>query len=333
MPDDQNTVNQGDMYSPPPKLSRADKKMMQSMNAPAKKSKKGVIIVILVLVLLMGGSLAVFALDIAGIRTQMVMPMVRAIPIVGNFLPEVDVYTDDTDEAYTFEELQLHRVAANAHIYNLERTIQELTRDLQEAEATIRVLQPFQNNHQNYLYATAQWNRMIAHGDPIAFVEFFEHVREENIPQLLEEADALIAYREELMRQVRIFNNMDETPAGEILIRNLMIDSSLVQRWLLEMSPARIAEIFEAMDEINDAANLMMLLNPTAPIFAPIEAPPLPTPPPLLATPTPTTVVDGNGEYNEYPEADISNEAVDELEAEIDEEIPDLTEDTDSEVE
>jgi|GEM_PF-4596042 len=321
------TVDENDIMSDSPDgdIETLPKKANIKAEKAAKKKAnnggrgKGGIIVLIIIVLLIGGAAAIVALDLFGLREQHIMPIVRGIPFVGSFFPAEE--SGAIVDTRTPEQLRMLYNSLELQNSTLEYQNATLQRQLEDANMAIANLRRFEEYFHAYRQATAEWNRMIAHGDPINFVEHFRYIVDEHVTQLWDEAMQINAFEDGIMEQVRTFNNMDADHTGAILERNLLLAPDLLVEWLLRMSASRRGEIFDTIDE-NIVATMMLLMTPTEPVFGPMTAPYLPLPPPVAGV-----IPDIDDEYEEESiieeESTIEEEFATEEEysTEIDEEI------------
>ena len=231
-------------------------------------SGKGGLIVFVLVVLLVIAAGAVIALDLFGFRERVLMPPLRNIPLVSDFFPEEEEEIDEMP----FEELQARYNAAQIQIESLQNQNAILMEEINDALLRIAGLVRFEERWSEYRVARAQMDQYIAHGDPISFVQFFGNVSEENIDDLVTEAELLIEFEERLMTQVRTMNAMDESAAGQILSDLLLRETEMMVRLIERMSPGRVAEIMETMEE-DVRTNVFIIMSPDVPGFEPLLPP------------------------------------------------------------
>ena len=282
-----------DIETLPTKADIKAEKEARKRERQSGKSKGG-IIAIIVFVLLLGVATAIIALDLFGLREQHIMPHVRNIPLIGTFFPAAE-YVEGED-IRTPEQLRNITSAQDIQIASQERRIQDLQDQLDSANQAIANLRRFEEHHNEVSQALAEFSRVLAHGDPINFVEHFQHVSDEHVPQLLDEARALNAFEEGIMESVRTLNNMDESSAGDVLARYLVLQPDLLVEFLVRMSAVRRGEVFDTM-EYATVATMIHMMTPQEPAFSQFVVPSL-SPPPLV----PPTVIPPAEEEEVYEE-------------------------------
>ena len=300
-----------------------------------KKGKGGKIILIIALLLIIGG-IAVIALDIGGIRSETIMPYLSNAPLIGSFFGEEE--EEDPIYEMTEDEMRLEIRHLRYQNESLRNQRDEFDRQLQGANARIRdYYQLFVNRWNEYRIASARFTQMLAHNDPINFVEFFYYIVEHDLvpadilAMIYGEAMAINIFNEEFRGLLATLNNMEEDRAAEDLERMLMINAPLAVRLVREMGASRRAAIFNAM-EATVSTTFFNLISVDPPVFAPLVPPPFlpeifePTPPPFV----PTDELDNEDEENGEEDTEEYDETED-AEDEEGEAIPDpIEEDTDA---
>ncbi|MCL2197706.1 MAG: hypothetical protein FWB80_02175 [Defluviitaleaceae bacterium] len=285
-----------------------------------KKGKGGKIVLIVVLLLIIMG-IAVIALDIGGVRSETIMPYLRNAPLIGSFFPEEEEYEMDALYEMTEEEMRQEIINLRNQVASLENQRSELNIQLHNAQTRIAHLEEFEMRWNEYRIASARFTQMLAHNDPINFVEFFYDIVEHDLvpadilAAIFGEAMAINAYDAEFRSLLATYNNMEEDRAAEDLERLLMINTPLAVRLVRAMGASRRAVIFDSM-EATVSTTFTNLISVEPPTFAPLVPPPFlpeifpPTPPPFV----PIDDLDdeeyeedeenGEEEYEEYEEED-----------------------------
>jgi hypothetical protein len=279
-------------------------------NKGEKRSRGGLIFLVLIL-LLIGAIVAVIALNVGGIRENHIMRYLRNAPLIGSQFSSPE---EDPIDELSPEELRRRYLAQRDQISSLQSQIASRDEQLANANAQIAHLSTFRDRWQMYRNASARFGQILAHNDPVNFVEFFEYIDEDLVPHLIADARAINVFNEELQAQVRTFNAMEESRAAEDLTHLLVRDTALAVRILREMGASRRAAIFDEMD-YTTSLSFHVLLSTSPPTFTPLVPPPyLPEIPPMTPaptpapTPTPVTDVEGEYENDEGPETEYGAE-------------------------
>ena len=253
-----------------------------SKTVKTNKKGKGKLMFFLILFLIIGGIAAVLILDIGGFRENVIMPYLRNAPIVGGFIP-APVYEEE--EELTPEELLQRYTILSQQLESVQTQLALANQQNVTYEELIVHLRAFENAWHLYRAARAQFEQMIALGDPENFIQFFDFVSEDNLVQRYLEAMAMAEFIEETTAIVATLNNMDESGAGEVLENLMTTDLDLMIRALWMMTPTRRAEIFDTL-EADVVTRMIVLMSPDEPIIAPALPPALPEfPPPPPAFP------------------------------------------------
>ncbi|MCL2620100.1 MAG: hypothetical protein FWD97_04105 [Defluviitaleaceae bacterium] len=178
---------------------KSNKKMAKAMKKEQKKAagkkSKVWLIILLAFVVIVGGFTALVAFDVFGLRTNVVMPMLRNLPIVGPmFAEEYDLETGLPVQTYdpsatvaileaqiAVMEQQLADATANYEAIVDEMSVLETT--INEHELENERLREIEEHHMEILADRERFEREVAEGNPEAFNNFFATMH----PELAEE--------------------------------------------------------------------------------------------------------------------------------------------------
>ncbi|MCL1846232.1 MAG: hypothetical protein FWF77_10055 [Defluviitaleaceae bacterium] len=305
---------------------------MESYGAKNKGKKgKGCLIVLVIFLLIFVAIIIAFALDVGGIRTDIIGGWLRNAPLVGSFFDR-DEEVDATYEM-TEEELRLAVVVYRNQIAALESERAAQNAQITAANARIAHLSRFEARWQEYRETSALFSQMLAHNEPVEFVTFFEAIVDHDlVPQdilaaAFAQAQAINVYDEELQVLVRTYNAMEDSRAAEDLERLLMANTTLAVRLVRAMSNTRRAEIFDEM-EYTTSSTFAILLATEPPTFSPLSPPPyLPEIIEPVASPVmPGAVVPDDELVDESEEIDEISDELEEMDAFTDELLGELEE-------
>ena len=271
-----------------------------------KKKGKGKLIFFLLFLLVVGGCAAVIALDIGGFRENTIMPYLRNAPVIGGFLPQ----PEPEEEELSVEELMRRLTVITNQLESVQAQLAISQEQLRLAEIRINHLTPFEDNWHIYRENRNAFDQMLAQNAPHDFIQFFNHVSQDNEVQLFIEALQLAQFWDETREIVSTLNNMDESGAGEVLQNLMTADTQLMVRALRMMSPVRRAEVLDTL-EAGVVTNMLILMSPDEPIFGPLLPPQLPLVPPPVTEAVIETAL---------PEEELEEELDEEGEAEPEDE-------------
>ncbi|MCL2499227.1 MAG: hypothetical protein FWE90_02705 [Defluviitaleaceae bacterium] len=266
---------------------------------PPKKGKRGLIIIIL-LVLIIGGVITVVGLNLFDFREGTLMPYLRNAPLVGGLFPPAE----EESEEIPLEEMDARQLANM--IRALEREIEVLQSQINAQSAREREhllliarLRPFRDHWFEYQRVSAEFNAMIARGDPDAFLNHIQYIMPEFYERLARDSIALRDFDESVMSQVRTLSNMQERNAADVLVNLRLTDIDLLVSILNAMSNPLRGAILDRMDaEI--AAHMLRLISMPVPVLPPMA-------PALFTPPLPETFEDITPE-EEYDDVDENGE-------------------------
>ncbi|MCL2188153.1 MAG: hypothetical protein FWC16_10285 [Defluviitaleaceae bacterium] len=267
----------------------------KGQDPPAKG--KGGLIVIIVLVLIIGGFMVILAFDLFGLREDVLMPYLRNAPLIGRLIPPAE----EEDANVRLEDMtpqQLARMIRELQGENeyLRGVIEEYEAQRRSDALRIARLLPFHEYWVEYQRVSAEFNAMIARGDPEAFLHFIEYVHPEFWEQLARDAMQLHLHDESVRMVVGTLNNMQEGHAAAILEDLLRTDTPLLINVLNAMGNSLRGAILEQL-EPNIAAIMVRFISVPEPNLVPL-APALFTP--LL--PDTYDELQPEEEYEEEPE-------------------------------
>jgi FtsZ-binding cell division protein ZapB len=275
---------------------------------PGKKGK-GCLIAIVVVLMLMVVTVLFFILNRENFRSYL-----ENAPLIGALF---SVLEEEIDPLYTMTDDEMRIEILNLRNENdsLRNQRDEAAAQLTSANELNRHLTTFQTRWNEYRRASATFTQMLAHNDPINFVDFFEDiVNHDLVPQdilaaAFAEAQAINVYDEELRMLVSTYNNMEAGNAAEAIERLRLTHTQLAVRMLRAMGNSRRGEIFDEM-EANVSSAFTILLSTEPPTFAPLVPPPaLPEISPLVPPrPTPPPPIEEDDDDDGEDEGDAEEE-------------------------
>lgn len=260
-----------------PKLTKEEKKQKKKERAEAiKQAKKngtyrpedfedddegGLGLIILAAIFIIIVWLAIFAIlirmDVGGLGSTIMYPVLKDIPYVNMILPEVEL---PQDSSYTFNTID----EAIARIQELEQTLAEYERNgsengsaIAELEAQVAALQPYKDNVDRFNEERQKFYQEVVFSDQAPDINEYRTYYESIDP-----TNAEIIYRQVVQQQEEdsrikdyalAYSSME--PANAAGIFDSMTDNfSLVARILKAMSAEDRGNILAAMDTTNAAA-------------------------------------------------------------------------------
>jgi len=139
------------------------------------KSKVGLIILIVVILIVAGGVTSI-ALDLFGFRTEVIIPFLRNVPVVGNLMPDAESQYDEPalDPDITIRDLQALVDSLNRQNELLQAEIESLYAIGIGLELENARLQEFADLHDERTAAFDEFMRALAEEEPEALMEFFQ---------------------------------------------------------------------------------------------------------------------------------------------------------------
>jgi flagellar motility protein MotE (MotC chaperone) len=255
-----------------------------------KKKKKGgfPVVAVIALLLIIGSIVALLFFNVFGFRENYVMPYLRNAPLIGPLFPappEGEEGGDAGKYANTSREELISMITALEYQVQTMEKNEAATRDqIAKLNETINYLRGFESQIEAYRQIKAEFDQMIALGDPEAYKNFFESISPENADRLYQEVLKHVQYDDEFKKYASAFAMMDAGEAATALTNLLTTNSTLLVKILWAINTESRAEIFNEM-EPNNVSRIARLMEPEEPITeAPVVAPPLPALAPTTAT-------------------------------------------------
>ena len=227
-----------------------------SMRAP-KKSKAG-LIVLLTLIGLILIFIMMVAFNVFGLRDNMLYPLLRNIPVIGNLVPEAAAIADD-DIVTAMANLEAETQMLAAENASLEADLEILTGMLEQLERENARLAEFEAVHQQFLIDRETFYRNLALENPDAFLIFFETMH----PALAEEMFARLASEqidEERWRNyLASWSNMNPVHVARVIETMLTTDMRLIVDVMLELPEPFRGTILNALSADSAAAVLRQM--------------------------------------------------------------------------
>ena len=256
-----------------------DQDFDQDISGGRKSRKRTVIIPIVLVLVLVGGLTAILGFNVFNIRDQYIMPPLRNIPFVGNFIPEAAGFKYVYEYQYIDGEYvevavavavepELAPAAIPEDVIALMEELEATRIALAQAQAlneqyaeSVLVLQTYRDFITHYREQRQLFDEMVAMGDPDAFAAFYEEVDPDNAARLF----TLIRARREVDREFRRFAatyaEMNTDEAASLFSLLLASNSELLINILLTFNTAQRAAIFNEMDSA-DVAVITILMEP-----------------------------------------------------------------------
>jgi len=248
--------------------------------------KAALIIFFVFLFILIGGFVAIIALNLFGVRDEHIYPALRNVPFVGQFIPsqyyEIQLVYDEESGEYVevrvavdppvVEEVPVD-VGPTEEVLELMAEIEALQAALSQAqslnaqyEETVQVLATYRDFITEYRENRQRFDAQVALGDPNAFAEFYETVDPENAARLFSYIRATQQEERDFRRYASTYHTMNSSEAAEVFAILLATDAPLLVRILNTFNHLQRAETFNEMEPA-DVAVITRLMVPDTPVL------------------------------------------------------------------
>ena len=240
------------------KKSDAANTSNSSNKSKDKKKKKGKALpILIVMFLLIGGAIAgIIIFNPLDIRDTFLVN----IPIIGDLVPSPEVL-EEREAARTNAQLQEELLELNAQMEILTQDLTQARSMNQMYQQEISTLRGLEDQQIEFRQNQAEFDRMIAEGDPDAFLRFFEAMSPENAEAMYRELIVREARTEELNDFIQTVTSMENDAAARMLEVMISSEMDLVALILRNIAANRRGAILEEMSSVN-AAGVLPYLAP-----------------------------------------------------------------------
>jgi len=236
-----------------------NKKPNKANNA-GKKSKTGLIILI-VAILIVGAGVTSVALDLFGLRTQVIIPMLRNVPVIGNLMPEseYDYAEAALDPAIVIRDLEVTVASLNRQNELLQADLDSLYGIATGLEAEIARLQEFEELHDMRTAAYNEYQRAIAEEEPAAFLEFFTTMHPAMAEEIFRELAALQVQDDRWESYVSAWSAANAVLVAQAIETMITTDMPLIVSVMRDLPLHSRAAILNALETESRAAVLRQM--------------------------------------------------------------------------
>ncbi|MDR2182789.1 MAG: hypothetical protein LBE55_01310 [Clostridiales bacterium] len=197
------------------------------MKAP-RKGKTGLIVMLVIIALILG-FIALVAFNVFGLRDNMLYPLLRNVPLVGEMIPApAYAEADAQDLAAAMAELETEAQNLLAENALLEAQVENLTGMVEALESEVAHLEGFAYAYNQFLVYREAFYRDLAMENPDAFLNFFETTQ----PELAQELFLTLAlardYDERWSNYLASWSNMHHVQVAMVIESMLTTDMRLI---------------------------------------------------------------------------------------------------------
>ena len=202
--------------------------------------------------------------NLFNIRDRYVTGWVRNIPIVGTMLiPDEEEVTLAVDRGAPRNELIAEIERLEVALRQSNERFDLLNESVADLNSEVERLRIFEEERLVLNMEREEFDRLIAHGDPVNFAQFFENMDPENAEALYRELVVAQQMDREVRRFINTFSAMEDDDAAaiaeEMLARG---DMRLVVRILSNLRAEQAGAILAAMEPENAAAVAIQMEPP-----------------------------------------------------------------------
>ncbi len=232
-------------------------KKVEKKKQKKKKTKKGKkkIIFLIVLLVLLGLIVSVFVFNVFNVRDEYVYPILRDVPVVGNWIPEEENGNENDEySGLTKEQLIVKNKRLESEKKALEEDKKNLTTRISESDKELSRLKELEANQLQFKAEKEEFDRRIAENDTKAYKDYYESIYPENADKIYREEVKQEAADKELKKYVQTFENMKKDAAAKVLEEMIGTDMDLVVRILNNIGSEQRGAILGAMESDKAAA-------------------------------------------------------------------------------
>lgn len=227
-------------------------------NSENSKGIGGKIVAAVIIVLIIAIWLAVFAvlikLDVGGLGSSVLRPLLKDIPIVSKVLPDV------SDEQLAYEEGYQYKSIKEAieRIKELEAQVDSLTQEkadnsdkVAELQAEVDRLKVFEEEQLAFEQRVKEFDEKVVFAEEAPSIEeykaFYESIEPKNAEEIYRQVIEQTEYEKAIQEKADIYRKMKPAEAAKIL-ETMTADIDLVAKMLLTMRPSESSLILAEMD-------------------------------------------------------------------------------------
>lgn len=235
------------------------------------EGKKGgalkiIIVIIVILLILIVGAGAMIRLDVFGLGTQVVGPVVKDIPVLKLILPEMpEEVKEGSNDTYSFETVEeaveILKLTEKM-LKESDEKAEKISEQLTQLTAEVERLKVFENNQRQFEEDKAAFDiAIVGSSEALDYKMWFETMYPENAARIYGDVIQEVKISEDLEGIFSIYENMKADEAAAILEGMTVTKLDQVAMIVKNISSDQAAEILGAMDPVT-AAKITAYLSP-----------------------------------------------------------------------
>lgn len=213
-----------------------------------------ILIGLIVLVLILGAIAVCIKLDLGGVGSKVLRPILKDVPVINAILPSATDEELALDNKYDYDNLS----DAVARIKELESQVKSLEDQKKQDDAKVTDLTnevarltPYEQNQKEFNERVKQFDENVVFNEKApdieAYKEFYEGINAENAADIYQQVVEQMAIDEKITLQGERYAKMEPASAAKIL-EIMTSDLDLVAQILESMKPANSSAIIAQMD-------------------------------------------------------------------------------------
>jgi len=242
-------------------MAKADKKAARAAKKEAKGDKKGKsgLIVLIVIIVISAAAVTMTVLNAFGLRDNVLVPMLRNIPVIGGLMPESSDYALQANFELIIEGLEgriAELEAENASLSGNLENIHDIARVLEQENAFNR---EFADMHDERTAAHNEFVRAVAEENPDALMEFFAASNPALLEEILWDLIALQMRAEEWENYIGVWGAMNPVLVAQAIETMALTHMPLIVSVLPDLPVQTRAAILNALEADTRAAVLRQM--------------------------------------------------------------------------
>ncbi len=236
-------------------MAKKNKGAAASMDNEGSGNKVVTALIVIIIILIW---LAVFGflikLDVGGIGSNVLYPVLKDVPVVNNILPEASEEQQASEGNYRYNTLK----SANARIEELERRLESETGVsssnsdyIEDLNAEVQRLRRYKDDYDAFNKRVAEFDEKVVFTDNAPSIseyrQYYEQIAPENAEKIYRQVVEQERYTEMAETLASVYSGMDAASAAQKLTV-LSEDLDLVCDILLSMKESNAAAILQEMD-------------------------------------------------------------------------------------
>jgi len=225
----------------------------------AKKKGKAGLIILLFFILIVAAGITMTALNVFGIRDNVLLPALRNVPFLGNFIPDTAEAESSPDLNLTINALEEQITSILSENAFLEEDLGILLEMVERLELEIARLRMFEEEHAEFQARRDEFYRGLIEDNPDVFIDIFAYMNPAMAIDIFTSLVGAQVADEEWQNYLATWSATSAVNVAASIETMLTTDMPLIVRVLPHLEPGFRGQILNNLSEESRAAVLRQL--------------------------------------------------------------------------